>query len=117
QTLYKEKVMSVEKALELIEDGDYIFSAQAAGEPAAILSKMQHLKNTGVKGATLNTCLPLQDYPVFKDLDMRGILSHNGWFFSKGLREAHQDKLVSAIPQSSTSVLRKVLDRIEHEKR
>lgn len=115
--LYEEKVMSAEKALELIEDGDYIFSAQAAGEPAAILSKMQYLKETGVKNCNINTCLPLQDYPIFKDKEMKGILDHNGWFFSKALREAHEDKLVSAIPQSSTSVLRKVLSRLEYEKR
>lgn len=115
--LYDEKSMTVEKALELIKDGDYIFSAQAAGEPAAILSKMQHLKETGVKGCELNTCLPLQDYPVFKDKEMKGILDHNGWFFSKALREAHEDKLVSAIPQSSTSILRKVLSRIDYEHR
>lgn len=115
--LYDEKSMTAEKALELIKDGDYIFSAQAAGEPAAILSKMQHLKETGVKGCELNTCLPLQDYPVFKDKEMKGILDHNGWFFSKALREAHEDKLVSAIPQSSTSILRKVLSRLDYEHR
>lgn len=117
QETYKEKVMTAEKALELIRDRDYIFSAQAAGEPTAIMEKLQHLKNTGVKNCTLNTCLPLQDYPVFKDPEMRGILSHNGWFFSKALREAHEDKLVSAIPQSSTSVLRKVMDRVTYENR
>lgn len=115
--LYNEKVMSAEKALELIKDGDYIFSAQAAGEPAAILSKMQYLKETGVKGCNINTCLPLQDYAIFKDKEMKGILDHNGWFFSKALREAHEDKLVSAIPQSSTSILRKVLSRLEYENR
>lgn len=43
--------MSPEKLLELIQDNDYIFVAQAAAEPAAILSHMQHLKNTGVKNA------------------------------------------------------------------
>ena len=47
--MYEEKRMSAEQALELIQDGDYMFSAQAAGEPAAILSCLQHLKKTGVK--------------------------------------------------------------------
>ena len=28
--------MTADKALELIKDGDYMFSAQAAGEPAEI---------------------------------------------------------------------------------
>lgn len=115
--LYQEKLMSAEKALELIHDGDYMFSAQAAGEPAAILSKLQHLKKTGIKNVTLNTCLPLQYYDAFKDPEMKGIMSHNGWFFGAGLRDAHKHKMVSAIPQSSTSILRKVLSRLEHEHR
>ena len=49
QELYKKKQMSAEQALELIQDGDSMFSAQAAAEPQAILSKLQHLKETGVK--------------------------------------------------------------------
>ena len=43
QELYKKKQMSAEQALELIQDGDSMFSAQAAAEPQAILSKLQHL--------------------------------------------------------------------------
>lgn len=115
--MYKEKLMTSEQALELIKDGDYMFSAQAAGEPAEILSHLQHLKKTGVKNTTLNTCLPLQYYDAFKDPEMVGVMSHNGWFFCGALRDAHKNKLVSAIPQSSTSVLRKVLQRIKYENR
>ena len=82
QEMYQQKKMTAEQALELIQDGDYMFSAQAAGEPQAILSKLQHLKKTGVKGTTLNTCLPLQYYDVMKDPDMKGIMDHSGWFFN-----------------------------------
>ena len=117
EKMYEEKKMTAEQALSLIQDYDYMFSAQAAGEPAAIMSKLQYLKETGVKNTTLNTCLPLQYYDAFKDPEMKGIMSHNGWFFSAGLRDAHGKKLVSAIPQSSTSILRKVLSRLEYEKR
>ena len=60
--IYSEKLMTADEALELIKDGDYMFSAQAAGEPAEILSHLGHLKCTGVKNTTLNTCLPLQYY-------------------------------------------------------
>lgn len=117
QEMYREKKMTAEQALSLIKDGDYMFSAQAAGEPAAILSKLQYLKETGVKDTTINTCLPLQYYDAFKDPEMKGIMSHNGWFFSAGLRDAHKKKLVSCIPQSSTSILRKMLSRLEVENR
>lgn len=81
QSIYQSKKKSPEKLLELIRDRDYIFVAQAAAEPAAILSHMQHLKNTGVKDVILQTCLPIQNYPVFHDHEMDGILFHNGWFF------------------------------------
>lgn len=117
QELYKKKRMSAEQALELIQDGDSMFSAQAAAEPQAILSRLQHLKETGVKGTTLNSCLPIQYYDAMKDPKMAGIMSHNGWFFTAGLRDAQKKKLVSAVPQSSTSVLRKSLQRLQAEGR
>ena len=117
QELYKKKRMSAEQALELIQDGDSMFSAQAAAEPQTILSKLQHLKETGVKGTTLNSCLPIQYYDAMKDPEMAGIMSHNGWFFTAGLRDAQKKKLVSAVPQSSTSVLRKSLQRLQAEGR
>ena len=117
QELYKKKQMSAEQALELIQDGDSMFSAQAAAEPQAILSKLQHLKETGVKGTTLNSCLPIQYYDAMKDPEMAGIMSHNGWVFTAGLRDAQKKKLVSAVPQSSTSVLRKSLQRLQAEGR
>lgn len=117
QEQYQKKKMSAHQLLELIRDRDYIFSAQAAAEPAAILDEMQYLKSTGVKDVVLNTCLPIKDFPVFHDQEMRGVLEHNGWFFNASLRRAHGEKLVSAIPQHSTSVLRKTLDRIRFEGR
>lgn len=117
QEQYQRKKMSARQLLELVQDRDYIFSAQAAGEPAAILSEMQYLKETGVKDVVLNTCLPIQDYPVFHDPQMQGTLEHNGWFFNANLRRAHEEKLVSDIPQHSTSVLRKALSRVRAEGR
>jgi acyl-CoA hydrolase len=115
EEIYKSKVMTPDQALDLIQDGDYIFSAQAAGEPIELMSHLQHLKETGVKGCHLNTCLPLRDYPYFHDPEMKGILDHNAWFMSAGLRKAYQEKLVSPVPQSSTSILRRTLQRCAYE--
>lgn len=118
EEMYAAKLMTAEQALELIQDNDYIFSAQAAGEPAAILDKMQHLKETGVKNTIMNTCLPLKDYAWLHDQEMKGIMDHNGWFFSGALRKSQKKKMTSDVPQSSTSILRKTLDRrIRFEKR
>lgn len=117
QKLYDERKKTPQEALSLIQDHDYIFSAQAAGEPEAILDHLQYLKETGVKDVVLNTCLPLKVYPAFHDRELAGILSHNGWFFNADLRKANQEGLVSAVPQSSTSVLRKRMQRNAYEGR
>ena len=117
QEQYREKCMSAEQLLELIQDRDYLFSAQAAAEPAAILSHLQHLKNTGVKDVLLQTCLPIQDYAIFHDPEMEGILFHNGWFYNANLRRSQKEKLTSCIPQSSVTTLKKALDRAEYEGR
>ena len=45
---YQKKRMTAAQALELIQDRDYLFSAQAAAEPREILSNLQHLKESGV---------------------------------------------------------------------
>lgn len=97
QELYKKKRMSAEQALELIQDGDSMFSAQAAAEPQAILSRLQHLKETGVKGTTLNSCLPIQYYDAMKDPEMAGIMSHNGWFFTAAAGELYIYKSVCVV--------------------
>ena len=71
QELYNSKCMSADRALELIRDGDHIFSAQATAEPIELMSHLQHLKETGVKDCRLSTCLPLKDYPCFHDKKLK----------------------------------------------
>lgn len=77
KTIYDQKLKTAAKALDLIKDGDYIFSAQATAEPIEIMSNLQHLKKTGVKDCVLITCLPLRDYDYFHDQEMKGILDHH----------------------------------------
>ena len=67
--MYNEKKRTAAQALELIQDRDWIFTAQAAAEPVGILNELQHLKDTGVKDIVLNTCLPM-DYPALHDPEM-----------------------------------------------
>lgn len=115
EEMYASKIVTAEQSVELLHDGDYIFSAQAAAEPAAILDKLQHLKEIGVKNTTLNTCVPLKDYPWLHDPEMAGVLKHKGWFFTAPCRVSQKEKLTSAVPQSSTSIIRKSLDRARYE--
>ena len=117
QDLYNSKRMSADQALSLIRDGDHIFSAQATAEPIELMSHLQHLKETGVTNCRLTTCLPLRDYPCFHDQEMKKVLEHHAWFMSKGLRKSYEEGLVSPVPQSSTSILRKTLQRCADEHR
>ena len=81
------------------------------------MGELQHLKDTGVKDVILQSCIPSVDYPVFHDPEMKAVMAHHGWFFTAGLRKANAQRLVSAVPQHSTSILRKTLDRIRYEGR
>lgn len=117
QEIYDEKKMSAQEALALIQDNDYVFSSQGAAEPAAILDHLEALLKTGVTGVTLNTCMPLKAYPAFHNPEFCRAVGHNCWFFTKDLVRAQRDKLVSAVPESSTSVVRKAMSRIHAENR
>ncbi len=48
------------------------------------------------------------DYPALHDPEMKKIMSHHGWFFSAALRKERPNKLVSAVPQCSTTVLKRL---------
>lgn len=115
--MYAKKCMTAEEAIGLLQDGDCMFSAQAAAEPVAFLEKLPYLKQTKLKNLVINTCLPIQDFSYFHDQELKGILRHNGWFFNKGCRISQKEGLTSAIPQSSTTILKKSLDRLHYEKR
>ena len=117
QELYQEKKMSAEQVLDHIQSKDFIVCAQAAAEPAALLQKMEYLKTTGVQDVLFSSCVPAQDYSFFHDPEMKGIVNHASWFFSAGLRQAHKEGLVTAVPQRSQFCLGKALDRAAYEGR
>ena len=117
QQEYDRKKMSARQVLEHIQSGDFIFTPMAASCPDALMNELPHLKETGVKDLILQSCIPTMDYPAFHDPSMQAVMAHHGWFFTAGLRKANAQHLVSAVPQHSTSILRKTLDRIRHEHR
>ncbi|MBQ0037613.1 MAG: 4-hydroxybutyrate--acetyl-CoA CoA transferase [Clostridiales bacterium] len=117
QQEYNSKKMSPRELLGLIQSRDFIFTAQAAAAPRAIMDELQVLKETGVSDIVLQSCVPTGDFAFFHDPEMSKVLTHHGWFMSPSLRKANEEHMVSAVPQSSTSILRKTLDRVAYEKR
>lgn len=81
-TQYDRKKKTIEEVLALIQDGDYMLSAQAMAEPVSLLEKMPLLKKWGRKGLTYNSCMPMADLPWYHDPAMEETLEHVSWFFS-----------------------------------
>ncbi len=95
---FKRKLISVDRALDLIESNHEIVSALAASEPRAIMSQLHTIKDR-VEGVSVITCLPLQDYEFFANPEMKGHFFHEAWFYSPGIRRAHREaKTCSFIP-------------------
>lgn len=110
-TQYDRKKKTIEEVLALIQDGDYMLSAQAMAEPVSLLEKMPLLKKWGRKGLTYNSCMPMADLPWYHDPAMEETLEHVSWFFSAPTRKAHAEGLCSFLPAGSTSLVRKTLQR------
>lgn len=110
-TQYDRKKKTIEEVLALIQDGDYVMSAQAMAEPVSLLEKMPLLKKWGRKGLTYNSCMPMADMPWYHDPAMGETLEHVSWFFSAPTRKAHAEGLCSFLPAGSTSLVRKTLQR------
>ncbi len=108
---YDRKKKTTEEVLALIQDGDYVLSAQAMAEPVSLLKKIPLLKQWGRKGLTYNSCMPMADFPWYHDPAMKETLEHVSWFFSAPTRKAHAEGLCSFLPAASTSLVRKTLQR------
>ena len=114
---YESKKKTVEELLDMIQDNDYIFTPMAAAMPQVIMNNLQYLKNRNVKNIIFQSCVPTGDYPFYHDPEMKEVMKHHGWFFTPALRKSNEEKLVSAVPQYSNSILRKTFDRIKYENR
>lgn len=108
---YDMKKKTIEEVLTLIQDRDYVLSAQAMAEPVSLLEQMPLLKKWGRKGITYNSCMPMADLPWYHDPAMGETLEHVSWFFSAPTRKAHAEGLCSFLPAGSTSLVRKTLQR------
>lgn len=110
--IYKSKLKSIPEALKLIQSGDVIFVSQGSNEPEAIMEQLHIIKDYGVKGAELQTSLSVGDYEVYKDPELKDVIFHHSWYFTKALRDAHKKGNVTATPQNSHEWVNKKLSGI-----
>ncbi len=109
---YKNKIITVEKALSLVKNDDHIVSGLAPSEGAAFLSQLHTLKNK-VKNVTVTTCLPLGSFEYMTDPDCADTFNQDGWFFTPTLRKSLKLGNVSYVPQHLSSAATK---RVYHIK-
>ena len=55
---YNQKKKTIPELLALLQDGDYILSAQALAEPVILLEQFPLLHQWGRKNLVFNSCMP-----------------------------------------------------------
>lgn len=96
---YKSKVITVDQALDLIEDGDLITVGLGANEPPAFLSNLHRIVGH-VKDVTISNCLPLVDGDYLKEENIASTFYIDSWFSTPPLRKLSHTGRVSYIPNN-----------------
>jgi len=95
---YKSKIISVEKALSLVKDGDHIVTGMAAAEARDFFMDIHKIIDRGVKDVTVSNCLPMAEGKYLTDPAYIGKINVNSWFYTPQLRRNHAIDAVSYIP-------------------
>lgn len=93
---YKSKIISVEKALELVQSNYQIVSGLGAMEARNFLGSL-HTVADRVNNVTITSCLPMLDAPFYRP-EYRNSFNLDGWFYTPSLRKAHKNGNASFIP-------------------
>lgn len=94
---YKNKIITVEQALDMVKSGMRIALGDATVEPQAFLEKIHTIADR-VKDVELTNCLGLRSYPFMEDAKYHDSFMIRSLFFSKPVREAEKYLRVSYAP-------------------
>ncbi len=95
---YKEKKVSLDDAVSMVENGDIIVSAMAGSEPQGLLERLA-ARGEEFSDVTLVSCLRMQDYG-FTEKEMKGHIFNETWFYGETDRKNHDIGNVSYIPNN-----------------
>ena len=95
---YSNKIISVEKALSLVKDGDHIVSGMATAEARDFFMNIHKIIEQGVKDVTVSCCLPLTQGKHLTDPAYMGKINVDAWFYTALLRRSHTTNAASFIP-------------------
>ncbi|SMC40053.1 acetyl-CoA hydrolase/transferase family protein [Papillibacter cinnamivorans] len=107
---YESKIISLDKALSLVQSDFQIVTGLGAAEGKLFLSSLHTLAGR-VKNVTLTNCLPMADLPLYK-AEYKDSFNIDGWFYTPLLRAAHKNGNTSFIPGHLHSSAYKRLDHI-----
>ncbi|MDO4543138.1 MAG: acetyl-CoA hydrolase/transferase C-terminal domain-containing protein [Clostridia bacterium] len=94
------KNITLQQALDLIQDGDYIVTGMAAAEPLAFCSALHTIAPRLDKGVLVTNCLPMRPYEYINNPEYRDKFEVEGWFFDGGMRKSFSNGGISFIPNN-----------------
>ena len=94
---YKDKLITVQQAVDLVKSGDYIVTGLGCSTAHAFFSAL-HTAADRLRDVLISTCLPMRDYPCFNDPAYGESFLHDSWFYSPATRKAHKTGSTSFVP-------------------
>lgn len=96
---YKNKVISVDEAIQMVKSNDYIVTGLGAAAGDSFLNELHRVADR-VEDVIISTCLPMKDYPCLMDPAYKHSFIHEGWFYTASMRKAHKNGATSFIPNN-----------------
>lgn len=93
---YKDRVITVEKALGMVKTGDNIVTGLGAAEAQCFMDSLHTIADR-VTDVTVTNCLPMSNGEFLKK-EHRDSFNVDGWFYSPAIRKAHGNGNMSFIP-------------------
>ncbi|QGU96703.1 4-hydroxybutyrate--acetyl-CoA CoA transferase [Clostridium bovifaecis] len=94
---YKNKLISLDEALNKVESNMDIVAGLAAMEPMDFMSRLHEVKDK-VENVRVFTCLNMGNYKFFSEPDMAGHFINAAWFYTPPIRKAHPYGTTNFVP-------------------
>ena len=91
------KYVSINEALALVKDNDYIVTGLGSAEGREFMTNLHTIADR-VKGVMVSNCLPMGAYEFMVNPEYKESFTTEGWFYTPVLRKAHKNGNVSFIP-------------------
>ncbi len=91
------KYVSINEALALVKDNDYIVTGLGSAEGREFMTNLHTIADR-VKGVMVSNCLPMGAYEFIVNPEYKNSFTTEGWFYTPVLRKAHKNGNVSFIP-------------------